>query len=71
MTKIAIITDDGRYVSRHYGMARAFAVVTIDGGREVSQELRRKANHSVFIEAEIAARDREGRVSRPSPTSFL
>jgi predicted Fe-Mo cluster-binding NifX family protein len=55
MTKIAFATDDGRTISRHYGRARSFAVVTIEGGREASRELRPKANHAQFVTVEAAA----------------
>jgi predicted Fe-Mo cluster-binding NifX family protein len=45
--KIAIVTDDGRTVSPHFGRARAFAVLTVEDGTIVSRELRDKfAPHS-------------------------
>jgi predicted Fe-Mo cluster-binding NifX family protein len=48
MTKIAFVSDDGTTISRHYGRARSFVVVTVDGGREISREVRPKANHAMF-----------------------
>ena len=39
-TKIAIPTDDGITISRHFGRAKAFLIVTLDNGEVVSQELR-------------------------------
>jgi predicted Fe-Mo cluster-binding NifX family protein len=53
MTKIAFATDDGHSISRHYGRARSFMVVTVEDGRERFRELRDKANHDSFA----AARD--------------
>lgn len=41
--RIAIATDDGRTVSRHFGRARAYAVLTVEDGTIVSRELREKA----------------------------
>ncbi len=38
--KIAIPTDDGVTISRHFGQARAFLIVTLDDGEIVAQELR-------------------------------
>lgn len=45
-TKIALGTDDGETLSNRFGQARHVLVVTIDGGREVSRELRDKAYHA-------------------------
>ena len=45
--KVAIATDDGRAVSQHFGRARQYAVVTVEGGRIVAGELRDKdSNHA-------------------------
>ncbi len=38
--KIAIPTNDGVTISRHFGQARAFLVITLDQGEIVDQELR-------------------------------
>ncbi len=38
--KIAIPTNDGVTISRHFGQARAFLVITFDQGEIVDQELR-------------------------------
>ena len=38
--KIAIPTDDGVTISRHFGRAKAFLVITLDNGDVVEQELR-------------------------------
>ncbi len=38
--KIAIPTNDGKTISRHFGQARAFLIVTLDNGEITGQELR-------------------------------
>jgi predicted Fe-Mo cluster-binding NifX family protein len=43
--KIACVTDDGRTISAHFGRARQYAVLTIEAGRIVAQELRPKTAH--------------------------
>ncbi len=40
--KIAIVTDDGRTVSRHFGRAAHYAVLTVEDGSIVGRELRDK-----------------------------
>ncbi len=42
--KIAIPTDDGVTISRHFGQARAFLVVTMEEGEIIDQELRELPN---------------------------
>ncbi len=46
--KVAIITDDGKTVSQHFGRAPYYLVVTIENGAEVSRELREKVGHHTF-----------------------
>lgn len=46
--KIAVVTNTGETVSRHFGRARSYLVVTIDGGEVVARELRPKAGHDDF-----------------------
>ena len=41
--KIALVTDDGRTISAHFGQARAYAVVTIEDGEIVGREIRPKS----------------------------
>ena len=38
--KIAAVTEDGKTISKHFGRAAHFAVVTVEEGRIVGQELR-------------------------------
>jgi predicted Fe-Mo cluster-binding NifX family protein len=49
--KIAIITDDGKTISRHFGRATHYLVVTIDEGMETNREMREKLGHGQFSAA--------------------
>ncbi len=40
--KIALITDDGKSISQHFGRAPYYLVVTLEDGKEVNRELRPK-----------------------------
>ena len=40
--KIALVTDDGRSVSRHFGRAPYYAVLTVEAGVITARELRPK-----------------------------
>jgi predicted Fe-Mo cluster-binding NifX family protein len=44
-TKIAFPTDDGEAISRHFGQARYFKVITVTDGVLGTSELREKASH--------------------------
>jgi predicted Fe-Mo cluster-binding NifX family protein len=46
--KIAVITDDGETLSRHFGRARQYLVATVEEGRVLGTELRDKAGHHSF-----------------------
>ena len=43
--KIAVPSDDGETISRHFGQARYFQVLTLDGERVANSEQRAKASH--------------------------
>jgi predicted Fe-Mo cluster-binding NifX family protein len=43
--KIAFPTDDGETISRHFGSARYFQVLTVDDGTQTAAELREKGGH--------------------------
>ena len=43
IVKIAIATDDGKTISRHFGRARMYAVLTVQDGTVVCRELRDKS----------------------------
>ena len=44
-TRIAVPSDDGETISRHFGQARYFQVLTLEAGQVASSELRPKASH--------------------------
>jgi predicted Fe-Mo cluster-binding NifX family protein len=46
--KIAVITDDFKTISAHFGRAQHYVVFSVEGGKVVGQENRSKANHSQF-----------------------
>ena len=43
--KIAIITDDEKTISQHFGRAIYYAVLTIENGQIVQREMRKKLSH--------------------------
>jgi len=47
--KIALITDDGKTISQHFGRAQYYLVVTIENGEIVNRELRSKLGHAHFM----------------------
>jgi predicted Fe-Mo cluster-binding NifX family protein len=47
--KIAVVTNDGKTINRHFGRARFYLVVTMEGGRVIDRELRPKAGHDDFV----------------------
>jgi predicted Fe-Mo cluster-binding NifX family protein len=46
--KIAVVTDDEKTISTHFGQARFFVVLTVKDGEVVEQETRPKVNQSQF-----------------------
>jgi predicted Fe-Mo cluster-binding NifX family protein len=46
--KIALITDDGKTISQHFGRAAYYLVVTIDEGKVIDRETREKLGHTQF-----------------------
>ena len=46
--KIAVITEDGNTISRHFGRAPYYQVVTVEEGKVVNRELRDKLGHAQF-----------------------
>ncbi len=46
--KIAVITDDGKSISQHFGRAAYYLVVTVEDGKVVNRELREKFGHAHF-----------------------
>lgn len=43
--KIAVVSDDGKTVSMHFGHAQYYVVSTVENGRVVNREMRPKAAH--------------------------
>ena len=46
--KIAVITEDGKTISQHFGRAAYYLVATLADGQIVGQELRDKLGHNHF-----------------------
>ena len=46
--KIAIITDDEKTISQHFGRANYYTVLTIENGQIVQREMREKLSHKHF-----------------------
>lgn len=46
--KIALITDDEKTISQHFGRANYYVVVTIENGQIVQREMRDKLSHKHF-----------------------
>jgi len=46
--KIAVITDDGKTISQHFGRAPYYLVLTIEEGKIVNREMREKMGHTHF-----------------------
>lgn len=46
--KIAVITEDGKTISKHFGRAPYYMIVTIENGKIEKKEQRNKAGHHTF-----------------------
>lgn len=46
--KLAIITDDGKTISQHFGRATHYMVVTIENGKITNREMKEKLGHNQF-----------------------
>lgn len=46
--KIAVITEDGKKISQHFGRAPFYLVLTIENGQVVNREMREKLGHAHF-----------------------
>jgi transcriptional regulator with XRE-family HTH domain/predicted Fe-Mo cluster-binding NifX family protein len=46
--KIAVITDDGKAISQHFGRAPYYMVLTIEEGKITNREMRDKMGHNQF-----------------------
>jgi predicted Fe-Mo cluster-binding NifX family protein len=43
--KVAVPTDDGETISRHFGQAKFFKIISLENERVVYSEMRQKATH--------------------------
>ena len=50
--KIALVTDDGKTISQHFGRASKYAVYTVEETTILQRELRDKIGHRQFAEEE-------------------
>ncbi len=47
--KIAVITDNGKTISQHFGRAPYYLILTIDEGKVTEREMREKMGHSHYV----------------------
>jgi predicted Fe-Mo cluster-binding NifX family protein len=57
--KIAAVSEDGVSISQHFGRAPFYVVVTVEGGKVVSREIRDKMGHAQFA-GELHAEEAHG-----------
>jgi len=57
--KIAIITDDGKTISQHFGRAPYYRVLTIEDGKIIEHEMRSKMGHNQFSSEPHTAENHE------------
>ncbi len=48
MNKAAIITEDGKTISQHFGRAPYYVVITVEDGKVINREMRDKLGHKNF-----------------------
>lgn len=48
--KIAFVTDDGQTISKHFGRAPYYQVLTVEGERVLAGEQRAKPGHQTFAQ---------------------
>ena len=46
--KIAVITDDGKTISQHFGRSEYYKVITIENQKVINEEMRNKVGHNHF-----------------------
>jgi predicted Fe-Mo cluster-binding NifX family protein len=46
--KIAVVTDDGKVISQHFGRASFYLVATVEDGKILERQLRDKPGHNQF-----------------------
>jgi predicted DNA-binding protein (UPF0251 family)/predicted Fe-Mo cluster-binding NifX family protein len=50
--KIAVVSDDGKTISQHFGRATEYVVISAEGDRITGKEVRMKVGHSQFAASE-------------------
>lgn len=58
--KIAAITNDGKTISQHFGRAPYYMVVTIENGKIIDREMRKKLGHAQFQKEDHSHHDEGG-----------
>ena len=48
--KIALVTEDGKTISQHFGRVPYYAVITVEDRKIVAGEQRAKSGHHTFVE---------------------
>jgi predicted Fe-Mo cluster-binding NifX family protein len=51
--KIAVVSDDGRNISQHFGRAPYYVVVTVEDGKITNRETREKLAHGHGLSPEL------------------
>jgi predicted Fe-Mo cluster-binding NifX family protein len=71
--KIAVVTDDGQTISRHFGRAALYAVVTVEDGAVVGRELRSKSAPHRQSDGHVqrAVDDHDGPAARDKHTAMV
>ncbi len=67
--KIAVITDDGKVISQHFGRANFYAVLTIENGNIIHREMRDKLGHKHFANEPHEHADESGQRHGFDPAS--
>ena len=67
--KIAIITEDGKTISRHFGRAPYYKVLTIEEGKIIAREMREKLGHGQFQHGEHGSHEHGGQPHGFDPAS--
>lgn len=57
--KVAVVSDDGKNISQHFGRAPFYIVFTIENGKVVNREVRDKLGHQNFIQEKTQEHDHE------------
>ena len=64
--KIAVVSDDGKNISQHFGRAPYYVVVTVENGKITNRETREKLAHGHGIGPELHAHHGAGHGMGPA-----